>query len=469
MTSTQMTRKTFLQLLQQSGIFTPQQFKTICEGLPPGGEGKAVALTLLKNRKLTRFQAELLLAGKHKGFVVGQYVIQHLVGKGGLGRVYKAIQRTMNRVVALKVLHPELMQSDDPDQIKKARDLFHREVLAAGKLHHPNIATAFDANITGNKIYMVMEFVDGPNLEQLVRKKGPLRASLACEIIRQAAAALQCAFEKKMLHRDIKPANILVQKGPTGGAGVCVKVVDFGLARLQAPGEESEDGIGTIFTRGNTVMGTPDFLSPEQARSLHNVDIRSDLYSLGCTMYFLLTGSVPFPGGTSLEKMIRQTSEHPTPVEQVRPDVTPQVAAIVRRLMAKDPAQRYQIPADLMASLAPHSASSSPSLPLHNIAREARTHSPNPNGDVSSPTPKPNLNRTPVMPVATSDDLQEGDFSLAGMRFSDEHQPLIESATPSRKNRRSKGRTSPIWVLLGLCTLFGVLALVCLFLFFGRS
>ncbi|MGF1579175.1 MAG: serine/threonine protein kinase [Gemmataceae bacterium] len=464
MTSTQMTRNTFLQHLQKSGIFTPQQFQAVCKDIPSNADAKAIAQSLIKSKKLTRFQAELLLAGKTKGFVVGQYVIQYLVGKGGLGRVYKALQRTMNRAVALKVLHPELIQSDDSEQTKKARDLFHREVLAAGKLHHPNIATAFDANITGNRVYLVMEFVDGLNLEQLVRKKGALRTSLACEIIRQASAALQCAFEKGMLHRDIKPANILVQKGQTGGSGVCVKVVDFGLARLQAPGDEPEDGVGTIFTRGNTVMGTPDFLSPEQARSLHDVDIRSDLYSLGCTMYYLLAGDVPFPGGTSLEKMIRQTSEDPVPLEHVRTDISPQVSAIVRRLMAKDRNHRFQTPAELMQALLPFCAGSSPALPLHNIAKEVRTRSNDTNPDVSSPTPKPNLAHTPVMGDGPENIVD--DFSLSGSHSSDENPKLIELNSTASK-RSGKG-SSPVWVLIGLCVLFGVLAIVCLLLFLGR-
>src|SRR5262249_38424540 len=155
----------------------------------------------------------------------------------------------------------------------------------------------------GGRYYLVLEYVDGPNLDQLVRRQGPLPVGQACDYVRQVAHGLQAAHSLGMVHRDIKPANLMVQlRGLDGTASLgVVKISDFGLARLHVPGEEAETG-ATIVTRENTVMGTPDYLSPEQARSLHQTDIRSDLYSLGCTFYFLLTGEVPFPGGNTLEK-----------------------------------------------------------------------------------------------------------------------------------------------------------------------
>jgi serine/threonine-protein kinase len=240
-----------------------------------------------------------------------------------------------------------------PQHVKteKARELFRREVLAAGRLMHPNIVTAYDAGCTDGRYFLAMEFVDGPNLDQLVRERGPLPAGLACDIIRQAAYGLQRAHELGMVHRDVKPSNLLVEPGPTAGAPCVVKILDFGLARLHAPSSPRKQG--TILTRDNTIMGTPDYLSPEQSRSLHAVDIRSDLYSLGCTFYHTLTGQVPFPGGTTLEKLIRQASEEPTPLERQRPDLPEAVCAVVRKLMAKDPANRFQTPAELAAALAP--------------------------------------------------------------------------------------------------------------------
>src|SRR5713101_6949943 len=214
---------------------------------------------------------------------------------------------------------------------------------------HPNIVTAYDANQIGDRHFMVMEFVDGPNLEQLVRQTGPLPIGQACDFIRQAAHGLQFALENHMVHRDIKPANLLVQRagGSARDSQCVVKILDFGLARLHQRSPEDEPGSNTILTKENTVMGTPDYVSPEQARDLHKVDIRSDLYSLGCTFYYLLTGQVPFPGGSAADKLIRQNAQEPTPLEELRPEVPSGVAAIVRRLMAKKPRARFQTPTEL--------------------------------------------------------------------------------------------------------------------------
>jgi serine/threonine-protein kinase len=265
-----------------------------------------------------------------------------------MGHVYKAEHRTMSRVVALKVLAPNLMKTD------RAQDLFRREVQLVSRLIHPNIVTAFDANQIGDRYYLVLEYVNGPNLDQLVRKQGPLPIGQACEYLRQIANGLHYAHDQGMVHRDIKPANILVQQSGEGKtARAVVKISDFGLARLQEAATPGDEGMGTILTKENTVMGTPDFLSPEQARSLHQVDIRSDLYSLGCTFYFLLTGQVPFPGGTTLEKLIRHSTEAPVPAQELRAEIPIGVAAILNRLLEKNPEERYQTPGELAAALEP--------------------------------------------------------------------------------------------------------------------
>jgi serine/threonine-protein kinase len=341
-----MDRRTFLKNLKASGLLSERELKSAVKRLPATDRGRVLARALVGWGLLTKFQAELLLAGRTSGFLLGQYRILDQIGQGGMGRVFKAVHQTMNRVVALKVLAPLHMKTE------KARALFQREVCAAGRLMHPNIVTAYDASCTDGRHYLAMEFVDGPNLEQLVRELGPLPIGMACDLIRQAANGLQYAFEQGMVHRDIKPSNLLVQPGATGAPAV-VKILDFGLARLQYPAQVGTREHRTILTRGNVVMGTPDYLSPEQSRDLHAVDIRSDLYSLGCTFYYLLSGNVPFEGGTSLEKLIRHSSEEAVPVEHFRPELPAAVAAIVRRLMAKDPAERFQTPAELAATLAP--------------------------------------------------------------------------------------------------------------------
>jgi serine/threonine-protein kinase len=353
-------RATFLAYLRQSGLLTEGQLADLLRNLPDTGRGRAVARTLVDLGALTKFQAERLLVGRTQGFLLGQYRILDPLGRGGMGRVFKAEHRHMNRVVALKVLSPTVLQTD------RARDLFMREVRAIAQLVHPNIVTAYDANESDGRFYLVLEYVDGPNLEQLVKAQGPLPYNQACDYVRQAAHGLQCAHKLGMVHRDIKPANILVQR--KDNAHDLVKISDFGLARIMTPGVETSHGgsyAGTIFTRDNTVMGTPDYLSPEQARSMHKTDIRSDLYSLGCTFHFLLTGRVLFPGGNPMDKLIRHGTEKPPPVTQHRPDIPAEVAAVLQKLLEKRPEDRYQTPADLAAALEPFAVSGSiPWAPL---------------------------------------------------------------------------------------------------------
>jgi serine/threonine-protein kinase len=366
-------RQTFLARLRKSGLLGSEELAAVAVRFRDVPRGRVIARALVEQGLLTRFQAEHLLAGKHR-FFLGQYCVLEQIGEGGMGRVYKARHRTLNRLVALKVLTPSLLTTD------RAQDLFLREVRAIARLIHPNIVTAFDANQEGDRHYLVLEYIDGPNLDQLVRQQGPLPVGRACDFVRQVARGLQYADQLGVVHRDVKPANLLLQarsasEGTTfpvaGAPGLCqgnagnsgvyrpdgsglygvVKISDFGLARLNEAGQD--DALGTLAVKENTVMGTPDYLSPEQARNLHKTDIRSDLYSLGCTFYYLLTGQVPFPGGTLLENLIRHGTEEPTPVEQLRPAATAGVAAVVRKLMAKRPEERFQTPAELADALAP--------------------------------------------------------------------------------------------------------------------
>jgi eukaryotic-like serine/threonine-protein kinase len=258
-----------------------------------------------------------------------------------------------------------------------------REVRAAARLMHPNIVTAYDANQIGDRHYMVMEFVDGPNLENLVRDRGPLAVGQACDFVRQAALGLQAAHEMGMVHRDIKPANLLVQGvGPDGKPTRCiVKILDFGLASMQEPKPGQAPGSGSGESQQNVVVGTPDYLSPEQAKNLRDADIRSDLYSLGCTFYYLLTGNIPFPGGNTLEKLFRHAMEDPVPIETVRPDLPAEVIAIIRRLMAKKPEDRYPTPAALAEALAPLAISGPPTWTSEEPAEVSEPVSPSPDAE----------------------------------------------------------------------------------------
>ncbi|HEX3151437.1 MAG TPA: serine/threonine-protein kinase [Gemmataceae bacterium] len=330
----------FLEHIVTSGLMDRDEVTRALESLPATDKAKTIARHLVDAGKLTRFQAERLLIGVTDGFILGQYRVLEELGRGAMGRVYKAVHQTMGRFVALKVLAPELIRTE------KARDLFQREVKAAARLNHPNIVTAFDAYLSGDRYFLVMEYVDGPNLSQLVKEQGSLPVEQACEYIRQTAVGLDYAHQLGLIHRDIKPSNLLVQQTTSGPQ---VKMLDFGLALVSA-GESGDNvfGVGTT----NTVLGTPDYVSPEQARDQYDVDGRSDLYSLGCTFYYLLTGVTPFAGGSGIEKLMRHGSEPPIPVRNKRADVPEAVAAIVHKLLEKDPKDRYQTAGALAAELA---------------------------------------------------------------------------------------------------------------------
>src|SRR5262245_42376184 len=330
----------FIDHIVASGLMDREEVQRAVESLPPTDRAKIVARHLVEAGKLTKFQAERLLGGKTDGFQLGQYRILDELGRGGMGRVYKAVHLAMGRFVALKMISPALTQTE------RARELFQREVRAAGRLHHPNIVTFYDAHTSGDRCYLVMEYVDGPNLSQLVKEQGPLPVEQACEYIRQAAVGLEYAHHQGLIHRDVKPSNLLVQQTT---AGPQVKILDFGLALVTAG--DANTGGGTVGA-ANTVLGTPDFVSPEQARDQYSVDGRSDLYSLGCAFYYLLAGEPPFPGGSGIDKLARHAAEPPVAVRIRRPDVPEPVAAVVHKLLAKNPKWRYQTAAELAADLA---------------------------------------------------------------------------------------------------------------------
>ncbi len=367
MASTITDRDTFLQNLSQSELLTAEQLRETADRFVDGLSAADLAHVLVRRGWLTRFQARMLLSGRTSGFFLGPYRILDLVGKGGMGRVYKALHQTMNRTVALKVLAPSLVKTG------KARRLFNNEVQTAARLNHPNIVHAYDAGAIDGRHYLAMEHIAGATLSKLVHARGPLPIGLSCEVIRQTAIGLQHAHEQGLVHRDIKPANLMVAvvrgtkpHGPQ--RQLQVKILDFGLAQLQRrrkkPAEAADNG-------KHPITGTPDFMSPEQARNRDMVDIRSDLYSLGCTFYYLLTGQVPFLGGSMLDKLIRHHSELPSSPDKLRAGIPPEVAAIVRKLMAKDPFDRFQTPQELADALAPYASVPAAFRPRPPRARQA--------------------------------------------------------------------------------------------------
>jgi serine/threonine protein kinase len=276
-----------------------------------------------------------------------RYRVLRPLGAGGMGIVFQAIHRLMDRVVALKAVHRALL--DRPGAVER----FRQEIRAAAQLSHPNIVTAYDADQAGDLHFLVMEYVEGTTLDRLTAREGPPEPVRACDWVRQAALGLQHACEQGMVHRDIKPGNLLLT--PDGR----IKILDFGLARFVSEGAAPHpppQPLGTELEKSGDrpsgeVLGTPDYVAPEQARDPRSADTRADIYSLGCTLYHLLTGRPPFAGGTDLHKLIAHQERMPVPLAEIRPGLPRELTAVLERMLAKDPAQRYQTPAEVARDL----------------------------------------------------------------------------------------------------------------------
>lgn len=278
----------------------------------------------------------LLLAGS----TLGPYRILGKLGEGGMGAVYKARHQHLDKIVALKVLSAAVTNRTD------AIARFKREMKAVGKLEHPYIVRAMDAGEVAGLNYLAMEFVEGSDLRKLVRDQGPLSVAQACKVIRQAAQALSAAHAAGLVHRDVKPSNLLMTKRGQ------IKLLDLGLARLAGDATTS----GADLTTVGQAFGTPDYMAPEQWEDTHSADARSDLYALGCTLFFLLTGLAPY-GNTTHPSMMNKMTGHlvgPVPdLQTARQDIPEEIATIFQKLMAKNPSERYQTAAELVGVLTP--------------------------------------------------------------------------------------------------------------------
>ncbi|MCA9048905.1 MAG: serine/threonine protein kinase [Planctomycetaceae bacterium] len=268
------------------------------------------------------------------------YELLESLGDGGMGMVYRARHTRLDRIVALKLIRPDRLRS------RVAKDRFDREMKAAGLLEHPNVVRALDAGDVADQHFLAMEYVNGETLTDLVNREGPLPVSQCCQIIAQAASGLQHIYESGLVHRDIKPSNLMWCPPPedSDSAGQ-VKILDLGLALLST--DASDSGL----TSQDQVMGTYDYIAPEQARRSHDVDIRADIYSLGCTFYFLLTGQPPFPGASIAQKLVAHQLETPASVTEFRSDIPEEVVTIIDRMMDKSADDRFAAPTDVLAAL----------------------------------------------------------------------------------------------------------------------
>jgi eukaryotic-like serine/threonine-protein kinase len=428
-----------LDVLLEHRIVRPEQLEKINSSLRGQPlDPRALAKRLIDQDWVTAYQINQLFRGQGAELVLGEYLLLDKLGQGGMGQVFKARHQLMNRVVALKVIRQERLT--DPGLLAR----FRREIQLVAKLTHPNIVTAHDAQVVGDSCFLVMEYVEGTDLQRLVRSVGPLPVGQACAYIRQAALGLQHASEHDLVHRDVKPSNLQVTAN-----GKVVKVLDMGLARLLTTDglDQSADGM----TQDHAILGTPDYIAPEQIDNPRHVDIRADIYSLGCAFYFLLAGRPPFSGLRWEEKLVCHRSREPQPIEQDRPDVPPALAAILRKMMAKQREARYSVPIAVADALAPFSQLARPVVipvtpPVNNPTPQSTTtetgwtlSSDSTNGPVPDPiAPEPPASVEPAPPAST--------------------QEVTIPMPPTPKRRK------PLWlVLAAVAALLALLILVPLF------
>lgn len=301
---------------------------------------------------LTAFQARHIVSGRcrDRGFFIDdKYKIVDSIGRGGTARVLLCEHLKLERFVAIKLMDRSLEKR--PGAVER----FMREARAAAKFDHPHVGRVFDVDVSSKGPYLVMEYIDGANLQEFVKKHGPLSPEEAAAYLRQAAIGLQQAHLARLVHRDIKPSNLMLDR-----SGV-VKLLDLGLARTFDE-QEDKEGLTQQFDPG-AILGTADFIAPEQAMESGRADIRSDIYSLGCSAYFFLTGALPTGSGTVMQKLLRHQNDEPRPIVSLRSDVPAELIGIVDRMMKKSPADRYQSPLEVIAALAPLTAIEFPPPP----------------------------------------------------------------------------------------------------------
>ena len=331
--------KSFLKLLERSGIVAEEKLKRELASLKDKADGRAIKTTelaehLVDSGLITKWHTEKLLNGKYKGFFLGKYKLLRHLGSGGMSSVYLAEHRISEQLRAIKVLPRKKV--DD----KSYLDRFYLEARAAASLNHPNVVRIYDICNEKDTHYMVMEYVQGEDLYELVTANGAVPIKDAIQYVAQAAEGLSHAHQRELVHRDIKPANLL--KTEQGD----VKILDLGLALVS-----QEEGESLTVLHNEKVMGTADYLSPEQAVNSHDVDSRADIYSLGCTLYYLIAGHPPFPKGSLAQRIAMHQSKEPADVRQSRPDCPDSLALVCQKMMKKNPDERYQTCGEIKTAL----------------------------------------------------------------------------------------------------------------------
>jgi hypothetical protein len=422
----------FLTLVRKSGVVEESRLTerltalAAANALPSNPEKLASAL--VRDGMLTYFQARQLMLGRWKKFRIGEkYKLLELLGAGGMGQVYLCEHLFLRRLVALKVL--PLHKTEELSAVER----FYREARAAAALDHPNIVRAYDTDHIDGLHILVMEFIDGISLQELVARRGRLDPARAANYTFQAALGLHHAHEAGLVHRDIKPGNLLLDRGGT------VKILDMGLARFF---HLKDDNLTEKFDQ-QFVLGTADYLAPEQAMQ-GKTDIRSDLYGLGGTLYFLLTGGPPYPEGSVPQKLLWHQLKTPRPVAEIRPDVPTGLVAVMDRMLAKKPADRYQTPLELIEALAP--------LAHASVAPPTEAEMPK-----LSPAARALMGRgTPAAPLRLP---ARAAAKTAPLPAADPPAPAVPEPTPTPTPVPKRRRRRPIWVAVVGLPLLAVLGL----------
>jgi serine/threonine protein kinase len=399
-----LSREDFLQNLRQSGLLSEEEISRILATTPAGSaaDGPALAGQLIAQGKLTDYQAEALLENRASELVLGNYEVLSRLGAGGMGTVFKARHRRMKRVVAIKVLSPAVAADG------KFLQRFQREVETVARLSHPNIVMAFDADEAEAGPFLVMEFVNGRDLASRVQEGGPLPLADAVACALQAARGLAYAHAQNIIHRDVKPANLLLD------ASEVVKVADLGLARLSDSMAQPAEKSGSI-TQAGSVVGTVDFMPPEQAEDSTAIDHRADVYSLGCTLYFLLTGSPPYVGKSLMATLLAHRTAPIPSLCSARPEAPPALEALLRSMLAKLPAQRCPSMAEAVRAL----EALLPSLP--NTPTPARGPAP-----AVSSIGGATVALRPLDPLTSSPALTLRETTVSGPRALEDDRPSTE-------------------------------------------
>jgi serine/threonine protein kinase len=428
----------FQDSLKKSGLVEPAALAGACpHGLPD--DAHDAAQILVDKGLLTRFQAKMLLQGKHRGLLFGPYRLLDQIGRGGMGIVYLAEHSKLQRQVAIKVL-PKEKTSD-----KLALDRFYREARAAASLDHPNIVKAYDVGEHMGIHYFAMEYVLGVNLQTQLTQKGPLPWRTAARFVAQACEGLQHAHERRLVHRDIKPANLLVDKQGT------LKILDFGLARCFL---KAIDNLTAIHSTGDDIIGSVDYMAPELAMGKQQCDIRADLYSLGVTLFALIVGKPPFRGSAAQTLLQHQMKPLPA-LHEFQPDVPETLSVVMARMTQKEPQKRYPSPASVLDALAPWLASTG------NTGRfEAVAPAPRDTARVSArhtdQAQRPSSRDTKVM---------LDDDTLTDVDVNEQDSSPTRSRKRRKKRRRSQRSYAWLWgvvpaLILVPLTIWGAVALV---------